>query len=249
MSETPINEEEIKEKPSWWIRIAEQNLYKMCMEMGFTEERFIKYQKKRFFRSILFGIPLIAASFFLQWWWSLAGLVLMVFMWWNEYNRAKKFYGNFNFEKQLQFSKFTRMLIPYLLQSNATLYSVYSRMLDRLEESHVKSSLERLLIEMNEYPNSDVPFIKFAKDASGTDSAVLFMTTLYDFQQNTFDHSIIMELGQLSSEQLFEGVDEIITFKLRKFSMYPTKLTMASFVITLGYAICMISEAFSTGLF
>ncbi|MGG3663002.1 hypothetical protein [Bacillus gobiensis] len=238
----------ITEKQSVWIRMAEHNLYDMCKEMGFTEERFIKYQKKRLFRALLFGFPLIVVAFFFQWWWSLAGISISAFLWWNEYNRAKKFYGKFNFEKQLQFSKFTRMLIPYLLQTNATLYSVFSRMLDRVEEGHVKSSLERLLIEMNEYPNSDEPFVRFAKDASGTDSSILFMTTLYDFQQNTYDHSIIMELGQLSSAQLFEGVDEIISFKLRKFSLYPTKLTMASFVITLGYAICMISEAFSNGL-
>ena len=244
MSAVPSND-----KPSLWICISEHNLYEMCKEMGFTEERFIKYQKKRFLRSVLFGFPLIVAAFFFQWWWALAGIAISGFLWWNEYNRAKKFYGNFNFEKQLQFSKFTRMLIPYLLQTDATLYSVFTRLLDRLEEGYVKSSLERLLIEMNEYPNSDMPFVRFAKDASGTDSSILFMTTLYDFQQNTYDHSIIMELGQLSSVQLFEGVDEIITYKLRKFSMYPTKLTMASFVITLGYAICMISEAFSTNLF
>lgn len=237
-----------KEKQSFWIRIAEHNLYEMCTEMGFTEERFIKYQKKRFFRSILFGFPLIVAAFFFQWWWALAGFAITGFLWWNEYNRAKRFYGNFNFEKQLQFSKFTRMLIPYLLQTEATLYSVFARLLDRLESGHVKDSLERLLIEMNEYPNSEEPFVRFAKSASGTDSSILFMTTLYDFHQNTFDHSIIMELGKLSSEQLFEGVDEIITYKLRKFSMYPTKLTMASFVITIGYAVCMILEAFSTGL-
>ncbi|WP_110925949.1 hypothetical protein [Bacillus massiliglaciei] len=244
-----MSETTIEANPSIWFRVAEHNLYDMCMEMGFTEERFIKYQKKRFLRAVLFGFPLIIVSFFFQWWWVFAGIAISGFLWWNEYNRAKKFYGNFNFEKQLQFSKFTRMLIPYLLQTDATLYSVFTRLLDRLEPGHLKNSLERLLIEMNEFPNSEVPFVRFAKDASGTDSSILFMTTLYDFHQNTFDHSIIMELGQLSSEQLFEGVDEIIAYKLRKFSMYPTKLTMASFVITLGYAICMISEAFSTGLF
>lgn len=234
---------------SIWHKLAEHDLYKMCIEMGFTEERFFRYQKKRLFRAILFSIPLIISSFFFQWWMAIFGLAIGWFIWWNEYKRAHKYYGNFNFEKQLVFSKFTRMLIPYLLQTNSTLYSVFNRMLDRLDDSHVKSCLERLLIEMNENPNSEEPFIKFAKDASGTDSSILFMTTLYDFQQNTFDHSIIEELGQLSSEQLFEGVDEIISYKLRKFALYPTKLTMASFIITLGYAVCMIADALKDGLF
>ena len=65
----------------------------------------------------------------------------------------------------------------------------------------------------------------------------LFMTTLYDYQQNTFDSSIIEELGKMASEQLFNGVDEIIEFKLRKFNMFPTKITMLSLIIVFGYMI------------
>ncbi|KGX85188.1 hypothetical protein [Pontibacillus litoralis] len=244
MTETKANP-----KPNIWVRMAESKLYEMCMEMGFTEERFIKYQKKRFFRAVFFSLPLIIASFFFQWWWSIIGFLIGGFLWWNEYKRATKFYNNFNFNKQLEYQKFTRMIIPYLLQSDSTIYSVFSKMIERVEDGHLKGCLERLLIEMNEYPNADTPFVNFAKAASGTDSAVLFMTTLFDYQQSSSDPTIIMELGQMSSEQLFEGIDEIVSYKIRKFSFYPTKLTMSSFVVTLGYAICMIIDAFSnTGL-
>jgi hypothetical protein len=232
----------MKEKQNFWHRIAEHDLYQMLQEMGLNEERFVKFQKKRFTLSLLMFIPFIFFSIFFNKWLFIAGVGVGVFVWTNEYNRATKFYRNFQFEKQLDFSKFMRMLIPYLLQSGATLYSVFNRMLGRLDEGHVKRCLERLLIEMNEQPNSEEPFKKFAIDASGTDSAVLFMTTLYDFQQNTFDHSIITELGQMASEELFEGVDDIIAYKLRKFVMYPTKLTMASFLITAGYAVAMLTD-------
>ncbi|MGG0888912.1 hypothetical protein [Cytobacillus horneckiae] len=234
-------------KPSFWLKVAEENLFDMCYEMGLTEEKFIKFQKKRFFKSVFISFPLILLAFFSDWWWSLVGLALGGFIWWHEYNRTKRIYKNFKFIKILQFSKFQRLLAPYLLSVDSTLYGVFTRMLERTEEEHIKSAIERLLIEMNEYPSSDVPFVKFAKNASGTDDSILFMTTLFDFQQNSSDKTIIMELVKLSSEQLFEGVDEIITFKIRKLTMFPTKLTMASFIVVLGYAITIIADSFTSG--
>jgi len=54
---------------------------------------------------------------------------------------------------------------------------------------------------------------------------------------------VIAELGRIASEELLETVDEIIDFKSRKFALYPTKLTMASFLIVIGYAIGMIVDA------
>lgn len=231
-----------QEKQNIWHRLAEHDLFQMLEEMGLNEERFIKFQKRRFFLTVSIFLTFILLSIFINKWLFMAGIAISVFIWTSEYKRALKFYRNFQFEKQLVFSKFMRMLIPYLLQSGSTLYSVFNRMLSRLEDGHVKHCLERLLIEMNEQPNSEEPFKKFAIDASGTDSAILFMTTLYDFQQNTFDHSIITELGQMASEELFEGVDDIIAYKLRKFVMYPTKLTMASFLITAGYAAAMLTD-------
>lgn len=232
-----------KVKESFFKKIAEKDLFKMLNEMGDSDERIIKFQKSRLLKSVIATIPFLLFAIFFNKMFVFASIGLGIFVWSNEYKRIVKFYKNFLFEKQLVFSKFTRMLIPYLLQSDATMYSVFNRILTRLEDGHVKHCLERLIIEMNEMPNSDEPFKKFARDASGTDSAILFMTTLYDYQQNTFDHSIINELGQLASEELFEAVDEIKAFKLKKFAMFPTKLTMASFIITLGYAAAMLTDA------
>lgn len=219
-----------------WHKLAEKNLYKMLKELRYTDEMFINYQKNRFKKCSVFLIVGVILSF-IQPYLILAGITLALLQWTNEYKRVKRIYNNSLFQKQLTFSKFTRMLIPYLLQSNSTLYNVFNKMLLRLEEGYVKSSLENLIIEMNDNPNSEEPFKKFALTASGTDQAVLFMTTLYDYQQNTFDSSIIEELGKMASEQLFNGVDEIIDFKLRKFNMFPTKITMLSLIIVFGYMI------------
>lgn len=219
-----------------WHKLAEKDLYKMLKELRYTDKMFIKYQKNRFTKSILFLVVGIILAF-IQPYLIIAGIALALIQWTSEYKRVKRFYSNSIFQKQLTFSKFIRMLIPYLLQSNATLYNVFNKMLFRLEDGYVKNSLENLIIEMNDNPNSEEPFKKFALMASGTDQAVLFMTTLYDYQQNTFDSSVIEELGKMASEQLFNGVDEIIDFKLRKFNMFPTKITMLSLIIVFGYMI------------
>ena len=226
-----ITNEDLVLHETIWHKLAEKDLYKMLKELRYTDEMFIKYQKNRFTKSILFLVAGIILAF-IQPYLIIAGIVLALFQWTNEYKRVKRFYNNSLFQKQLTFSKFTRMLIPYLLQSNATLYNVFNKMLFRLEEGYVKSSLENLIIEMNDNPNSEEPFKKFALTASGTDQAVLFMTTLYDYQQNTFDSSIIEELGKMASEQLFNGVDEII-----EFNMFPTRITMLSLIIVFGYMI------------
>ena len=231
-----ITNEDLVLHETIWHKLAEKDLYRMLKELRYTDEMFIKYQKNRFTKSILFLVAGIILAF-IQPYLIIAGIVLALFQWTNEYKRVKRFYNNSLFQKQLTFSKFTSMLIPYLLQSNATLYNVFNKMLFRLEEGYVKSSLENLIIEMNDNPNSEEPFKKFALTASGTDQAVLFMTTLYDYQQNTFDSSIIEELGKMASEQLFNGVDEIIEFKLRKFNMFPTRITMLSLIIVFGYMI------------
>ncbi|MCY8151330.1 hypothetical protein [Bacillus paralicheniformis] len=237
--------ENASSKKSFWLRIAEANLLPMLDEMGYNEQWLLKWQKKRFMKAMIMLVLGTLIGSIINTWIMLMGPLLALFVWMIEYRRVTMFYKKFQFDKQLQFNKFTRMLIPLLLEKSATLYSALNKMLKRMDEGHVKSALERLLIGLNDQPNSEEPFRKFAKDASGTDQAMLFMTTLYDYQQSSFDTSIINELGQMSSQQLFEGVRDIVEFKLRKFYMFPTKLTMASFLPIAGYAAAMIIDTIS----
>ena len=89
-------------------------------------------------------------------------------------------------------------------------------------------------------PSDIQPFIDYANRSSGTDMSVLFMSTIFDFQQSTFDTSVIDELGKIASEELINGIDEIINFKLRRFVFFPTKIVMTSFVIVIGFAIAVL---------
>ncbi|MGL4730916.1 MAG: hypothetical protein ACRCW0_04955 [Clostridium sp.] len=222
-----------------WYKLSEKKLYKMFKELRYSDEDFIKFQKRRFkMCSVYFGLG-IALSF-IKIHLILIGILLAVCKWVTDYKKAESHYKNELFKKELDFSKFTRMLIPYLLQSNSTLYGVFNKMLNRLNDGFVKNCLENIIIDMNDEPNSEKPFKEFALKSSGTNESVLFMTTLYDYQQNTDDSSVITELGRMASEQLFNGIDNIIEYKLNKFNMFPTKITMLSIVIIFGYTGAMI---------
>ncbi|CUB18111.1 hypothetical protein BN2127_JRS9_02615 [Bacillus subtilis] len=232
-------------KNNFWLTIAESNLASMLDEMGYNQDWLISFQKKRLIRAFfVLSLGTVIGALFSVWL-MLLGPVLAVFVWMIEYQKILTFYKKNQFEKELQFNKFTRMLIPLLLEKNAKLYVALNKMLKRMEDGQVKQALERLLIGLNDQPNSEEPFQKFAKEASGTDRALLFMTTLFDYQQSSHDTTIISELGQIASKELFEGVRDIVEFKLRKFSMFPTKLTMASFIPVIGYAAAMLFDTIS----
>ena len=109
-----------------WHKLVEKNLYEMLKELGYTDEMFIKYQKNRFKKCVLFLIVGVILAF-IQPHLIIAGIALALVQWTNEYKKVKRIYNNSLFQKQLTFSKFTRMLIPYLLQSNSTLYNVFNK--------------------------------------------------------------------------------------------------------------------------
>lgn len=224
---------------------SERDLENLVIELGYTVEDFQKFQKKRLIKTFIIFFLFIPLALLKSWYFAPIGFLLSLFLFKLEYINVQKKVKKLRFNKQLVFSKFARMVIPYLMQSHATLYSVFNKLLKRIDDGEVKSNLQRLMIEMLEKPNDVEPFQKFAIKSSGTDSSILFMTTLYDYQQNTHDTNVITELGKIASEELFETVDEIVSYKLKQFSMFPTKLTMASFLIVLGYAISILINAFT----
>lgn len=227
---------------NFWLKCAESNLASMLDEMGYTKQWVTGFQKKRFMKAIIALAAGTVVGALFSTWIMLLGPILAVFVWMLEYQRIVNAYKRHQFEKELQFNKFIRMLFPLLLERNATLYGALNKMLKRMDDGLVKRALKRFLIGLSDEPNSEAPFRLFAKEASGTDRAMLIMATLFDYQQSSNDTTIISELGQMSSKQLFEGVREIAEFKLRKFYMFPTKLTMASFVPIVGYAAAIMMD-------
>lgn len=217
--------------------IAEKDLYPLLREMGNSKKRIDQFQKQRIAQTFFVGVLLLLfALFFSSWFYAIAIIVPIIF-YRSKYNRVKSQYTTWKFKRHLQFAKFTRLLIPYLKQSKGqtSLYSIFNKILQRTDDPADKNSLYLLMTEMSNKPNEIQPFIDFANRSSGSDMSVLFMSTIFDYQQNSFDTSIIDELGKIASEELLRSIDEIIDYKLRRFTFFPTKIVMSSFVIVMGF--------------
>lgn len=223
-------------------QLLNNDLKEKLLEMGNSEVAIYNFQKKRLYLSILSVLSALVLIMIHQQFVGLGAIVLAVFMWFQQERKVKKMYQFFQFKKQLNFSKFMRLMIPYLLQENDSLYSIFNRMYTRIEDQYIKKNLETLMVEMNEYPGVIAPYEQFAQRCSSSETAVLFMTTLFDFQQSSFDSSVIKELGQIASEELFTSIDDIAALKLKRFGMFPTKMTMGSFLITMGFIIGLIID-------
>lgn len=227
--------------------IAEKDLYPILEEMGNTKTRIDKFQKKRIRQSLIVLIVVCGIGLFLSKWFYVGAIVASIFFYRSSHKKVVRQYTTWKFQRHLQFSKFTRLLIPYLKQSagRMSLYAIFNKILLRTENEADRASLYRLMTEMSNKPNDINPFIEFANRSSGTDMSVLFMSTIFDFQQSSFDTSVIDELGKIASEELMHGIDEIIQYKLRRFAFFPTKIVMTCFIIVLGFAVSVLIDNLS----
>lgn len=236
-----INKTNKNEKTSFFENISEPTLYPMLKEMGYAPHAIEQFQKRRVILSLGLWIFLMILGLFLAKWFYIIAFLFSFLIYKGMYKIETKRYSVWKFQRHLQFSKFTRLLIPYLKQSKGktSLYTIFNKILMRTENEADKNALYTLMSEMSNRPGDIQPFIDFAEKSSGSDMSVLFMSTIFDFQQSTFDTSVIDELGKLASEELMVSIDEIIEFKLSRFMHFPTKITMSSFLFIVGFAISM----------
>lgn len=222
--------------PSLWEKMAEPELYTMLRHMGDTYNAIDKFQRKRVMFSVFIALFGILGGYFIHFFVYLVGFIGAFVIYKMQFKRVSSFYNGWKFMRQLNFSKFTRLLIPYLKASGGAtaLYTIFNKILNRTDDPVDRRNLYQLMGEMGDNPQNIEPFLAYAERTSGTDMSHLFMSTIFDFQQSTFDVSVIDELGQMASEDMMNAIDEIINFKLRRFVMFPTKVVMSSFILVVG---------------
>lgn len=232
-----------------WEKMAEDQLYEMLRSMG-THEKVIKsYQVKRVVQTVLvFGVFAVIGVTTNMLAMYILGAIVAFFVYRSRFTGIVKMYSQWKFERELNFSKFIRLLIPYLKGSggNVSLYNVFNKILVRMDDETDRASLYSLMGEMGDRPGDIQPFNDFAERSSGSDMAYLIMSTIFDFQESTKDVSVINELGQMASEQMLDAIDEIIAFKIRRFGAFPTKLTISTFIVMGGFMIGVFSTQIST---
>lgn len=236
-------------KKSFFIRMLSESTYKKFRTMGNSDLSIIKWQKNRVVMS-LSSIPvgLVVGVLLNDKLYALGGLVFSVILYWMQAKNLSSQYKQFKFERHLQFSKFTRLLIPYLKQraEGGNLYGVFNKILTRLDHETDKNLLMNLMQEMTDNPNSINPFLNYAEKTSGSDMSILFMSTVYDIRQGSADLEVIEELDRIASEELMAGVDAIIDFKCKKFTFFPTKMTMSTFILIIGFAVGIVLSSLSS---
>lgn len=225
-----------------WEKMAEPAMYEKLREMGNSTMQIDKFQKKRVVFALMLLLAGLAFGYFIHSWAYIVAPLLAFIVYKMKYNDVNKMYRVWKFERQLNFSKFTRLVIPYLKASGGStaLYSIFNKILKRMDNPTDRDNLYQLMGEMGDRPHDIQPFLDFANRSSGTDMSHLFMSTIFDFQQSTFDVSVIDELGKLASEEMMTSIDEIIDMKLKRFAMFPTKIVMSSFILVAGFAVAML---------
>lgn len=228
-----------KPKTTIWEKIAEEDLYFMMQEMDYSPKQINNQQKARVVLTLLVFILFAAIASFSSAFFYIFGVLFTIYFWRSRYEIVLKKYQKWRFMRHLGFVQFARKIVSYLLQDDGkvSLYTVLQELVKRTEREEDKKLIYQLMSEMRHSPNSIDPFITFAHNSSGTDMAELFMTTIYDFHQSTYEIEVIHELSKTSSEELMRAIDEIIEQKERRFNSFPRKVVMSTFIVFIGYAI------------
>lgn len=240
--------EEKKKKKGILEKMSETQLYPIMREMGHSDIAINQFQSKRIVMTVAVAFIFAVAGLFLMHWFYFAALIMPPLFWLSKYKTIQVQYQMYRFKREMEFTKFIRLLIPYLKRSNGqqSLYTVFNKIIRRMKHEADKRSLSQLMVEMSDNPDSVQPFIDFAKRASGNKRAIIFMTTIFHYRQSTFDMSVINELGQEASTQLMEGIQEIINSKLSRLTFYPMKLVYPILIVILGFAAGMLFDTWMT---
>lgn len=221
-----------------WIKMLGETKYNQLREMNNSDIGITKWQKQRVLKPfILLPVILIAYRVLNDWKVLVGGLIIMLIVYAMDARHITGLYVQYKFERHLEFSKFTRLLVPYLKkkEDNNNLWSIFNKLIDRLKYETDKALLMVLMNDMVDKPHDIEPFETFAKKMSDTDNSHLFMGTIYDIREGNADLDVIEELDRLASEELMDGIRSIIEYKSKKFNMFPTKLTMSIFLPMIGY--------------
>lgn len=230
----------IRQRLTGPAKLIDDNELDMLVKM---ETSLQSIQKRMLNRTIVAGavvtislvIGLILRKYFL----AIVGLGILfaALTWYLDMRKTTDYYRNYRLERQIAFSQFTRLAAAYLpeLSSGANLYSVFKKILPRMDNDRDHASLETLMIDMQIDPNDPGPFMKFAHEFSASDSAEMIMGTIQQMYQGNVDDRNIRALADLANEDMLRQIDDVIKHKINKFNNLTTRVAMCSMVVIFGF--------------
>lgn len=231
----------VESKPPIWLRLLPEEIVRQLREMNNSTVAIAKWQKKNIQRVLFLTSLFLPLGYFVDWRIAPLGFVVSVLLYRQQLQTVKRVYMQFRFERQMQFAKFARLLIPLLKQaeSGINLYQIFSRVVPRLNYQVDKDLLMGLMKDLSDFPNSIKPYEDYAMAVSGSEMSILFMSTLYDLEQGAINLQVIDRLGQLSSAEMMQGIDQIIAFKIKRFQLLFTKMMTSIVVLIIGFALAL----------
>lgn len=233
------------------LRLVEKSIYEKMKLMNTTDVFINKWQLQR----IILALVAIFVSDFLLIFilkkpliFALGGPVIGLVLYMLQHVSVNNRYKVYRFNRNLEFSKFARLIVPYLRQAKngTSVYHIFSQMVHRIGDPIDRKLMQKLMIQITDHPSEIWPYLEFANSMSGTDFSITFMTLIYDISQGATDDNIIDELGKEVSQQLMDIISDIIEYKEKKFMMFPSLIVAPNMVLILGYMICIMIYQFKT---
>lgn len=110
------------QKVSWQKKITSKKLSAMFIELRYTDAEWNdRIQKRIVFTFTSLIMTMVISSFVkgsMNKYVVVGGLALAIFAYYDTYAKIKRSYRNYIFAKQVEFSKFMRTVIPYLMNKN-----------------------------------------------------------------------------------------------------------------------------------
>lgn len=165
------------------------------------------------------------------------GILISALCWFLDIRRTSTYYRTYQLERQIAFAQFTRLSAAYLpeLSHGANLYSIFKKILPRMDNPRDHASLETLMIDMQVDPEDPGPFLTFAHEFSVSDRAELIMLSIQQMYLGDVDDDNIRALAEDANEDMMRQIDDIIATKIRKFNNLTTRIAMCSMIIIFGF--------------
>ena len=163
-------------------------------------------------------------------------LILSMLVWYVMDRQYKIKVATIRRNKHFEFLNFAKLIVPYLKADSGSksLYTVLNKMAERTEDKKFKNSINLLMVEMGQRPDSIEPLVEFSKSVSNTDLAEDFMVALFDWQQTSDDTSVISRMEARITEAMIQRIDEIIKLKQEKFDYYVSRIFYSVFFLMMG---------------
>lgn len=234
-----------KKTPTSFVdRFAESDLYPILREMEYDDKSIHHFQRNRVISFFLLALTGLVLMYFTRIWYFAAGGIVLAFLkWWNDYRQVTSNYEFSQYKRNVIFIRFIRLLVPMKMLPDLSFVKILEKLSRRrdIAQGQFKKALDHFIYNVKDDPESDRPYIQFAHEASGTEHAMLFMTTLYSYIQTSDDIHVLQNLARRLSDEINEIMDEILEYEQKRLFFFPTKLAMTGIIILIFYTASVFS--------